>query len=77
MNIYEHVINCSHCGKKIGLLTETINGTNHTLAQSLLCMSCLPEMLEAAEKRQYNPELIKEIREWMNEPSKAEEMKNV
>ena len=67
MNVIEHEISCSKCGKKIGLLSEVINGTYHTMNQSLICINCLPESLNEAEKRGYKPEVIKRVRNWLKE----------
>jgi hypothetical protein len=65
MNIIEKGISCSKCGVKLGMISEVINGTNHTMSQSLTCMSCLPKMLLEAEQRHYKPEKIKKLRDWM------------
>ena len=67
MNVRETKVECSKCHKKIGLLVEVIGGTNHTISQSLTCMDCLPQTLKAAEGRKYNPAIIREIRQWMEE----------
>jgi hypothetical protein len=67
MKLIENPICCSVCGKKIGLLSERINGKNHTVGQSLICMECLPVALDEAEQNRYKPKVIKRVRDWMKE----------
>lgn len=65
MNLLENELNCSECGKAVGLLSRVVNGTNHDLSISIICMNCLPMALDKATERKYNPAIIDRVRGWV------------
>ena len=59
------ILNCSECGRKVGVLTIFAVGTVNMTDLKICCLKCLPRRLHKLEKEGYNPNIIKSIREWM------------
>ena len=66
MNVIDYTIKCSHCGKKMGVISLCYFGVPHNTGVSEgCCIDCLPEQLDKVEKEGYNPEAIKRIKVWL------------
>jgi len=68
MNVIDYTITCSQCGKKLAVVSLAYFGVPHNSGLSEgCCMECLPTQLDKIESEGYNPDVIKRIRDWMNE----------
>ena len=64
MNTQDVKLNCSQCGKKVGVVT-IMGGTMNVMSTPMCCMDCLPKRLEKLEEENYNPTILESIRSWM------------
>ncbi len=65
MQVKDYNLNCSQCGKKVGVLS-LIGGTMNVMSFQICCMECLPKRLRELRKQNYNPAEIKSVGEWMD-----------
>lgn len=67
MDVLEWELNCSQCGKKIGIASIFQVGVSHIANIKMCCIECLPARLNQLEQEGYNKEEIAKFREWINE----------
>lgn len=63
MNSQDIKLNCSQCGRKVGILTLS-GGTMNVMRAQICCLACLPKRLDELEKEGYNPSEIESARNW-------------